>query len=116
LFQLSLGDLAGQGRSSLRRFAADFSSKNQALTRKIARPELPKGFGELEGAPKPVPSETSEQRRTYSIFCFCVDLNPSSYALRTNSVRKTSPRILSVRQSISSGSAVKRMPRMTVRS
>jgi hypothetical protein len=44
----------------LRRFAADFSPKNQALTRKIARPQCRKGFGEPEWAPKAFPSKTAK--------------------------------------------------------
>jgi 23S rRNA (guanine745-N1)-methyltransferase len=61
----------------LRRSAADFSSKNQALTRKIARPQCRKGFGEPEWAPKPFPSEKAKQIRPSPNLRTLVKMNSS---------------------------------------
>jgi hypothetical protein len=46
----------------LRHYVADFSPKNQALTRKIARPQFRRGFGEPESAPKPFPRKKGLNR------------------------------------------------------
>jgi hypothetical protein len=62
----------------LRHNVADFSAKNQALTRKIARPQLFKDCGEPEWAPKSFLSETNKSGRPLSNLRWRIALKTSA--------------------------------------